>query len=263
MESCARLLLIATVLLLGGCAALRPPATPAQELDRLVESWFDEYLELNPTTATDIGDHRFDDRIELPATPAYAAASADLERRYHDAVAAIDPRQLDDTARLTREMFLYNRAMQIERSRHPQRLLPLNQFNGGLATDLAVYGAGTGSQPFATIADYDRWLARAALFPRWVDQAIAAMREGVAAGIVHPRVVMAKVVPQLDALVAVDPADSIFYGPVARMPPHWPEAERARLESAIARLIVDVLNPAYRRLGDFMRARCAARRRPR
>ena len=253
MGSYARLLLVTIVLLLGSCTALRQPATPAQELDRLVEAWFDEYLELNPTTATDIGDHRYDDRLELPAAPAYAAAVLDLERRYHDAVAAIDPGQLDDTARLTREMFLYNRGVQIERNRHPRRLLPLNQFNGGLATDLAVYGAGTGSQPFATIADYDRWLARAAQFPRWVDQAIAAMREGVAAGVVHPRVVMAKVVPQLDALIADEPADSIFHGPVALMPPDWPETERARLESAIARLIVDDLNPAYRRLRDFIR----------
>jgi uncharacterized protein (DUF885 family) len=119
--------------------------------------------------------------------------------------------------------------------------------------DLAVYGAGTGSQPFATIADYDRWLARAAQFTKWVDSAIAAMREGVAQGVVHPRIVMAKVVPQLDALIADDPADSIFYGPVALMPPDWPVVERARLESAIARLIVDDLNPAYRQLRDFIR----------
>lgn len=253
MGSFARLLLVAIVLLLGSCTALRQQAEPAQELDRLVEAWFDEYLELNPTTATDIGDHRFDDRIELPATPAYAAKAADLERRYHDAVAAIDPAQLDDSARLTREMFLYNRGAQIERDRYPRRLLPLSQFNGGLAMDLSIYGAGTGSQPFATIADYDRWLARAAQFPAWVDSAIAAMREGVAQGVVHPRVVMAKVVPQLDALIAGDPADSVFYGPVALIPPDWPESERARLESAIARLIMDALNPAYRRLRDFIR----------
>jgi uncharacterized protein (DUF885 family) len=64
---------------------------------------------------------------------------------------------------------------------------------------------------------------------------------------------MAKVVPQLDALVADDPADSIFYAPVAMMPPDWPEAERARLESGIARLIVENLNPGYRRLRDFIR----------
>jgi len=248
-----RLLLITTMLLLGGCTALQRPATPAAELERLVEAYFDEYLELNPTTATDLGDHRFDDRLELPAAPAYATAAMDLERRNRDAVAAIDPGQLDDTGRLTREMFLFNRGMGIERGRYPRRLLPISQFDGGLATELAIYGAGTGSQPFATVADYDRWLRRAAQFPQWVDQAIGAMRDGAAQGVVHPRVVMAKVVPQLDALIADDPADSIYYGPVGLMPPDWPQAERARLESAIVRLIVDDLNPAYRKLRDFIR----------
>lgn len=244
---------IATALLLGGCAALQPAATPSVRLERLVEAYFDEYLELNPTTATDIGDHRFDDRLELPATAAYQAVALALERRYHDAIAAIDPQALDDGDRLTRDMFLYYRGVVIERNRHPRRLLPLSQFDGGLATDLVVYGIGTGAQPFATVADYERWLARAAQFPAWVDSAIAAMREGVAQGVVHPRVVMAKVVPQLEALIADDPADSAFYGPVALLPLDWPVAKRVRLELAIERLIVERLNPAYRRLRDFIR----------
>ena len=39
--------------------------------------------------------------------------------------------------------------------------------------DLAVYGSGTGPQPFATAHDYDRFLARMRQFPRWADGAIA------------------------------------------------------------------------------------------
>ncbi len=246
-------LLLVTTLLLGSCTPLPPPATPAAQLERLVEAYFDEYLELNPTTATDIGDYRFDDRLELPATPEYESASIALESRYRDAVAAIDPESLDATSSLTREMFLYNRNREGERNGFPRRLLPISQFDGGLATGLAFYGAGTGSQPFATTADYDRWLTRAAQFSQWVDTAIAAMREGMEQGVVHPRVVMAKVVPQLDALIAIETEKSIFYGPVGLMPQDWPEAERTRLESALTHLIVDQLNPAYRKLRDFIR----------
>ena len=36
-----------------------------------VERYFDDYLALNPTDATDIGDHRFDDRLEIDAVAAY------------------------------------------------------------------------------------------------------------------------------------------------------------------------------------------------
>jgi hypothetical protein len=37
--------------------------------------------------------------------------------------------------------------------------MPFNQMSG-LPMDLAVYGSGTGPQPFATAKDYDRFLKR-------------------------------------------------------------------------------------------------------
>jgi len=75
----------------------------------------------------------------------------------------------------------------------------------------------------------------------------------MARGIVHPRVVMAKVVPQLDALIAVDTETSVFHGPVEMIPRDWPAADRFRLKVAIGILIEEDLNPAYARLRDFIR----------
>lgn len=252
MHAAQRWAVIAAALALASCAALRP-SPPEAELERLVEAYFDEWLALNPTAATDIGDHRFDDQLELSPTLAHETASVALETRYRAGVDAIDPAALGVDARLTREMFLYGRDMALERRRHPRRLLPISQFDGGMATGIALYGSGTGAQPFAAIADYDRWLARAGKFPEWVDAAIAAMREGMVRSIVHPRAVMAKTVPQLASLVATDWEASIFYGPVGLMSEDWPAAERDRLEAAIRNLIGQQLNPAYRRLADFIR----------
>ncbi len=248
-----KLLPLVAALLLGSCATAPPQATPGAALGQLVEEYFDGLLELNPTFATDLGDHRFDDQLELTPTPEYQAASTVLESRHLEAVRAIDPATLDQGSRLTRDMFIYGRERTLARNRFPHRLLPISQFNGGLATDLALYGAGTGSQPFETVADYERWLTRANQFPLWVDAAIAAMREGIAKGVVHPRSVTTKIVPQLESLIAADPADSVFYDPVDTMPPEWPAVERARLAYAYSRLIAEVLNPAYGRLRDFVR----------
>ena len=203
--------------------------------------------------ATWIGDSRYDDQLEMTASPEYEAATLALESRYRDAVAAIDPAALDGRAQLTREVFLYGRDRALERFRHPNRLLPVSQFDGGMATYMALFGAGGGAQPFATIEDHDRWLSRARKFPRWVDGAIAAMREGMAKGVVHPRVVMAKLVPQLEALVVPDEESSVFFGPVSMISPEWPAAERERLERGYRVLIEYELNPAYRRLADFVR----------
>ena len=65
-----------------------------------------------------------------------------------------------------------------------------------------------------TVKDYDDWLKRAAKMPAILDQAIVNMREGVKAGIVQPRVLMEKVLPQLDANIVDDVEKSIFWGPI-------------------------------------------------
>ena len=54
--------------------------------------------------------------------------------------------------------------MALEGQKFPEELMPLNQMSG-LPMDLAVYGSGTGPQPFATAQDYDRFLARVRAVP--------------------------------------------------------------------------------------------------
>jgi uncharacterized protein (DUF885 family) len=246
----ARILAIAAAFALAACPPLRPP--PA-ELHGLIEAYFDELLALNPTMATDIGDHRFDDRLEITPSPVYAKESLALEERWLAAVRAVDPAALDDADRLTRELFIAGRERELERLSYPGRLLPISPFDGGIATALPLYGSGTGAQPFRSREDYQRWIRRAQAFPVWVDAAIAAMREGMARGVVHPRIVMVKVVRQLEDLLAGDPERSLFYGPAENMPPGWSAAERAVMKGAIAVLIEEDLNPAYRKLRDFIR----------
>ena len=58
------------------------------------------------------------------------------------------------------------------------------------------------------------------------------MREGMKAGIVEPRVLMEKVLPQLDANAVDDVEKSIFWGPVTDMPADFSAADRERLTTA-------------------------------
>ncbi|MGY4514555.1 DUF885 domain-containing protein [Lysobacter sp. HA18] len=71
----ASTLALATVLVLAGCqtapmnTSSTPPATaPAQNADArfkaVTSEWLDGWMRLNPIAATQLGDHRFDDRID-------------------------------------------------------------------------------------------------------------------------------------------------------------------------------------------------------
>jgi uncharacterized protein (DUF885 family) len=102
------------------------------------------------------------------------------------------------------------------------------------------------------VKDYDDRLKRAALMPAVLDQAIVNMREGVSKGIVQPRVLMEKVLPQLEDLIAADPEKSIFWGPVENMPKDFSAADRERLTAAYRTLVSTQLTPAYQRLRDYI-----------
>ena len=114
-------------------------------------------------------------------------------------------------------------------------------------------GSGTGSQPFKNVPDYDHWAKRASQVPILFDQAIANMREGLAKGCVQPTVLMTKAIAQLDALTVATPEQSLFWQPIAHLPPSFSDADRQRITAAYRALIGLQLLPAYARLRDYLR----------
>lgn len=114
-------------------------------------------------------------------------------------------------------------------------------------------GSGKGAHPFKTVKDYEDFLARVEGFLAWNESAMARLREGMEAGIVLPRVLVERTLPQLAAHVVDRPEDSLFFLPVASFPEGMPEAERARLTEAWRATIRERLVPAYRRRHDFLR----------
>ncbi|MBP9032512.1 MAG: DUF885 domain-containing protein [Pseudomonadales bacterium] len=127
--------------------------------------------------------------------------------------------------------------------------MPISQFSG-LHLELAQLGSGSSVQPFANAADHEAWLARAARWPHWVDTAIANMRRGIAAGVVLPRVLAGRLLPQLEVHIVDDPRQSVFWGPVGRLAPG---AGRDALEPMYRELITAGIVPAYRKLHAFVR----------
>ena len=85
--------------------------------------------------------------------------------------------------------------------------------------------------PFVTVTDYENWLKRLDGFVVFMDQAIVNMRAGVAKGVVQPRPIMEKVLPQLDGMIVEKAEDSPFFAPVSRFPDIVPVAERERLKA--------------------------------
>jgi uncharacterized protein (DUF885 family) len=232
-------------------AVVQATAT-GQRLDALYERYFEELLQANPVLATFIGDHRYDDRLPNSIGPDYRAAAKRMNDRYLTEVQAIDPSSLSPAERTSYEIFLRERLRARAAERFPDHLLPLNQA-GSLLTLMPSLGSGSNAQPFASVQDYENWLQRLDGMVIWMDQAIVNMREGMAKGVVQPRPVMEKVLPQLDAMIVAEPAESTFYAPVKIFPDGIAVADRERLTREYTAAIRDEVVPAYRRLRDFVR----------
>jgi uncharacterized protein (DUF885 family) len=221
-------------------------------LHQLFDEYFERSLMLNPLNATFIGDHRYDDRLTNTIAPARVALALDVERRYLDAALKFDPKTLSEADRLSWEIFVSERRTAIEGAQFKAEWLPMDQMSS-LATLMPVLGSGTNAQPFETVEDYDEFLARMDDYVIWSDQSIVNMREGAQHQVVQPRVVMEKVLGQLEALIADDPTRSLYYQPVLNFPKDFAEADRSRLQEQYRSAISQRIDPAYRRLRDFVR----------
>ena len=259
------LLLSSLLIALAGCgpAATPPDATtetpaattakvaPGEQLAASYAAFWEEALTLNPLMATQLGDPRYNDRLPNMLSAAYREQERDFHQRHLDAVRAIGSEGLDAQDLLSYQIFVRDREVDLEDLDFPTHLLPINQFYN-LANFVTMQGAGTNAQPFKTVADYDAWLARAGLVPVLFDQAIANMREGMAQGVVQPRVLMEKVLPQLDQQIVAKAEDSVLWGPIAKLPEDFSAEDRTRLTAAYTALVMDTLQPAYAKLRAFI-----------
>ncbi|HEX2202319.1 MAG TPA: DUF885 domain-containing protein [Longimicrobium sp.] len=227
-------------------------ASANQRLDSIAEAYFDASLALSPVAATSVGESRYNHLYTASFSPDIRARQQELTRAYEARLRSIDRGALDAQHQLTYDVF--GRSLETARlgERFPSHLLPLNQFFNFTAS-FAQMGAGTGLHPFRTVDDYEDFLGRIGGFEQAIDVAIANMREGMEKGVVQPRVLMERVLPQLAAHVVDDPTKSVFYGPVTRMPESFGAADRERLTAAYTAAIRDRLVPAFRRLHDFVR----------
>lgn len=261
-----RLFIVAFAIMLGACAQrpLQVPADPASSttdtsaaaasaaLSRLFADYWDASLALSPLSATYVGDPRYNDLLPNTLGAEYRARREQFQRDWLARIEAVPMAPLSAQDRLSVEIFKRDLRGDLDGSRYPGHLIPLNQFYS-TPNQMAQLGSGTSAQPFKTVQDYDNWLKRASRIPVLFDQMIANLREGTAAGLVQPRVLMEKVIPQLDALIHADPAQTLFYRPVAGFPDGIPESERERLRDAYRSLIQQQLMPAYVELRDFVR----------
>lgn len=249
--------MLAAVLVLSACggeeqvANEEPVVDASTALHALFDEHFERGLEMNPIRATFIGDYRYNDRLANSLSPEYRAADQAMDEEFLARLLEIDREQLGYQDQLSYDLFAINREESLEGNQFPFYLQPMNQFRS-IATFFVQLGSGKGAHPFKTVKDYDDFLSRAADFSVYIDQAILNMQDGMREGVVQPRILMEKLVPQLESQLVDSAEDSSFYAPVRNMPEDFSDQDRERLTAAYKETISDTIIPAYERLTNFI-----------
>ncbi|MEO7263817.1 MAG: DUF885 domain-containing protein [Ferruginibacter sp.] len=231
---------------------LGQPGSDNKKLAELFDNYTEESYRLFPTIATSLGDNRYNDLLPVTFTDSYSLKLAAVYIQFLNSIKKFSRNSLNQNDRISYDIFKRNMEMGLEELSLKTNRIPFNQFRG-LHLSMGQWGSGTGAQPFKTEKDYDNWLSRAKQFSAWADSAIIYFKKGIAEKRVLPKSLVIKLIPQLDALQKADVTQSVFYGPVNKFPDSFSDDDKARFTTAYEKLITEDINPAYKKLFDFIK----------
>lgn len=222
-----------------------------QDLALVFENYYNEGLQLFPLNATQIGDSRYNDKLYADFTDSYRTKLKDYYQTYKAHLLKFKRDSLNENDKLSYDLLAYELDDKLRALTFNDNLMPINQFYGK-HLDFGQLGSGDGSQPFKTFVDYENWIKRATAFSEYVDSAIIYFKKGMNGGVVLPKSLVQKIIPQCNDMVVSDVTKSLFWGPIVKMPSTFSELDKTQLTKAFKNLIVNVIQPSYKKLALFL-----------
>jgi uncharacterized protein (DUF885 family) len=212
---------------------------PADDLRRIAEDYWDIVLEASPTTATILGDHRFDDRIEDLSAGGEAELRQKLLARQHE-LAGLDEEGLAGDDRVTYSQLsreLTDALVAIDQRLTELQSDQMTSFHVGLLQSMPVMRVSEPDQAEAIVERYRQ-------IPTALEQAVQRFRAGLQASRTPARICIERSINMVDGYLASSLDDDVFANIVG--PQGWDgEVVWRQLLTDVTR---DAIRPAYQRL---------------
>lgn len=252
------------MLSLSACNQEQSRTSASQTLATIFEEYYQFKDRINPIEATKGGNFQYNEYIANYISDAY---QTDLIAEYSiflEHLAQIDPAQLSQADLLSMKVMQWDCEVKLEGLQNPLvittspiynlpsfELTPLIQVQS-LHLYVAQLGAGGSVHPFNTVKDYEDWLKRLDDYIAFLDTSIANMKEGMAKGIVLPKVLTEKTIVQLEEFITQPVEEHLFYRPIQSMPEGISQSDRDRLAGEYQNVIEAKLRPKYIELKQFL-----------
>ena len=252
------------MLSLSACNQEQSRTSASQTLATIFEEYYQFKDRINPIEATKGGNFQYNEYIANYISDAYQTDLIAEYSTFLERLAQIDPAQLSQADLLSMKVMQWDCEVKLEGLQNPLvittspiynlpsfELTPLIQVQS-LHLYVAQLGAGGSVHPFNTVKDYEDWLKRLDDYIAFLDTSIANMKEGIAKGIVLPKVLTEKTIVQLEEFITKPVEEHLFYRPIQSMPEGISQSDRDRLEQEYQNVIETKLRPKYTELKQFL-----------
>jgi uncharacterized protein (DUF885 family) len=172
-----------------------------------------------------------------------AAEAAFLER-----LTAIEEDNLPDDQIVNFATLDYVLRFRVELAQYDMQRAPFSNDSGFFSTPFYV---ASSTRP-STVEEAENWISRLEDLPRYLDENVYWMRQGIENGYTQPANIIGGVRDQIASIAAMSVEDSGLLGPIQALPQTVSEADRVRLLADATTAIETHALPAYQDLLTFM-----------
>ncbi len=229
-------------------------AARRKALDTLLAEQWEYTLKRSPEFASILGDKRYNDRLSdfsQSAIDADIAKAKEFLARFE----ALDTRGFPEQEALNKRLMVRTLRETIENARFKDWQMPVTQISGiHLQAPQLV-----SLLSFASVKDYEDYIARLKAFPRVFDDTVIQMRRGMADNMMPPKFLLEKIAVQAQGIADQTPDQSPFAQPLAKFPKEIASNEQQRLRESLLAAIRGEVLPAYAKFAKFVREEYAPR----
>jgi uncharacterized protein (DUF885 family) len=217
-------------------------------LDRYCSDYWEYVLKHNPTFATYIGDHRYNDALE-DLSEAAIRAENDYFKELLARVEEVDTSSLTAEEKINHHLLQKTLQNHIRFYEFGTHHIPLNHLQGPHIDFPQIIEF----HPFKTIRDYEHFYARLTAFSRQIDQVIELLQTGIKKNIRAFRKSIEHVVAQVEMFARHTPEESPLYQSISRAGDGFSDSEKDEISTRVRDAISVSVIPAYQRLHEYLK----------
>ena len=223
------------------------------DFKKITENYFDDKNVLYPIDATQNGQNQYNDQLQLEMTDSYRKKQGEFFDKYDSELASVTYEKLSDEEKNSYDIIKWEVAVGKDLLNQNANLMPIQQFWGTHLT-MGQFAGGESAQPFKDEKDYKNFIKRMDLYAVWIDSAMVYMKKGISKGVVLPKSLSLKILPQFEDMITQKVEDNLFYTTIKSMPDTFSEAQKETLKKEYTATITEKLIPRFQKMATFLKS---------